>query len=105
VTGKHQVNLEHNAGTTDRGFLLWSRTPADCTPPDTERSYFSVPSDLPTASGNPAYEMTMFTQSAFTVPPGGGVFTVFLNSLMQSGNSPNDVVGNDRVNIEFHTIP
>lgn len=103
VTGRHTVNVDHTTGTTDRGFLVWSAASANCGLNDTFRSYFRVPSALPTVTGLPAYEQTLFTQSAFNVAAGGGTLTLFLNGLMLSGASANDDDGNDQVHLEFHT--
>jgi len=97
------VHVEHTTGVPDRGYLVWSSASAfDCGTSDTFRSYFSVPAALPTAIGSPAYEMTVYTSAAFTVPAGGGTFTLFLNSIMLSGASANDTDANDLVEIEFH---
>jgi hypothetical protein len=90
-------------GTTDYGYLAWSASSTTCPTADTQRSYFRVVSGEPTATGNPGYVQTVFTQGAFNVPAGGGTFTVFLVGQMLSGASSDDADGNDLVNIEFHT--
>lgn len=101
--------MDHTNGITDRGYLVFTNTSANCggvfpTDPngDTFRSYFRVPSALPTVTGFPAYESTLFTQATFSIPAGGGTFSVFLNGIMLTGAGANDVEGNDQVHIEFH---
>jgi len=107
ANGKHRIEIGHTNGTADRGFLMWANAAANCgtDASDTLRSHFGVPSSLPTATGglgaNAGYIMTVTTVGAFTVPAGGGTFTVFLNGVMQAGGGTNDFEGEDFVTLTF----
>jgi hypothetical protein len=107
VEGRHWVNIDHTAGTDDKGFLTYSMTPGDCgfAYLDFDRTYFKIPAAMPTVNGISAYEIAVPTRQEFSIPAGGGTFRIYLNGMMESGLGGFDGEGRELIHAQFHPRP
>ena len=113
VSGKPNVDVDHvSGGVDDEGFVIWSKTAADCTGPTTapvtRRSYFTVVKALPTSDN---YQYTLPTLGAFPVNPatdsgvvldGKRLYQFYLNGRMLTKSATGAWIGYDHVVLEYH---
>jgi len=87
-------------------WVVGTGSPATCNG-TADKSYFNVPSQLPSSDNTglvlgTQYTQTVMTQSAFPIAAGGGTFTLNLNGKMDSsGGTTNVSDRNDHVVVEF----